>query len=47
MHILSGAISKDNIVLMNMLQIVQNKAAKTIVDLPSRSVKEDSTIVVY
>ena len=38
---------KDNIVLMNMLQIVQNKAAKTIVDLPSRSVKEDSTIVVY
>ena len=25
---------KDNIVLMNMLQIVQNKAAKTIVDLP-------------
>ena len=44
-HIVWG--DKDNIVLMNMLQIVQNKAAKTIVDLPSRSVKEDSTIVVY
>ena len=25
---------KDNITLMNMLQIVQNKAAKTILDLP-------------